>query len=332
MFLSKNKNGFYYIFYSKPNGKRTSISTKARHKSDALHFLTRFKSEIDLREKLKFTPIMLKAFKNRYLIYSEGVHSFNTTLTIETTFNKMVKYFGEIQLSELNYKVLSEYFEHRIQKSSIYAARKDLINLSAAFNKAIKDGYLIENPCKGFKRFKIPEKLPMFYSKTEFEQLINAIDNQDIKDIATFAVYTGLRQMELITLEWTQINFNERIVIIDNRNHLSKSKKIRSIPLNDKALEVLNNRGQKTNPIFTINNEVIEQKKFSKDFKKYILNANLNPKLNFHSLRHTFASWLVQASVSIYEVSKLLGHSDIKTTEIYAHIRREDLKRAVDLI
>lgn len=58
--------------------------------------------------------------------------------------------------------------------------------------------------------------------------------------------------------------------------------------------------------------------------------TSLNFKLNLHSLRHTFASWLVQRGVSIYEVSKLLGHSDIKITEIYSHLRAEDLRTSVN--
>ena len=55
-------------------------------------------------------------------------------------------------------------------------------------------------------------------------------------------------------------------------------------------------------------------------------------KLNFHSLRHTFASWLVQKGGSIYTVSKLLYRTDIKTTQIYAHLRRDDLKATTDLL
>lgn len=69
-----------------------------------------------------------------------------------------------------------------------------------------------------------------------------------------------------------------------------------------------------------------------KNYKKFVLKAGINPKLNFHSLRHTFASWLVQRGVSIYHVSKLLGHADIKTTEIYAHVRAEDLRASVELL
>ena len=69
---------------------------------------------------------------------------------------------------------------------------------------------------------------------------------------------------------------------------------------------------------------------FTRYFKRFVIKAKVNPKLNFHSLRHPFASWLGQGGVSIYVVSKLLGHRDIKTTEIYTHLSSENFKAAVD--
>ena len=84
--------------------------------------------------------------------------------------------------------------------------------------------------------------------------------------------------------------------------------------------------------IFTQYGEAIDADKLSRFFKRYVLRAKVNPKLNFHSLRHTFASWLVQKGVSIYVVSRLLGHSDVKTTQIYAHLRQDDLKFATEIL
>jgi site-specific recombinase XerD len=86
------------------------------------------------------------------------------------------------------------------------------------------------------------------------------------------------------------------------------------------------------NIIFTINNEPIKQDFISKKFRKYVKKTGLNPKLSFHSLRHTFASWLIQKGVSIYSVSKLLGHSNIRVTEIYAHLRQSDLMDSVNIL
>jgi site-specific recombinase XerD len=70
----------------------------------------------------------------------------------------------------------------------------------------------------------------------------------------------------------------------------------------------------------------------SKKFKKYIREVGLVEQFTFHSLRHTFASHLVQKGVSLYIVSKLLGHSDMKTTEIYAHLAPETFLDVVNIL
>jgi len=244
----------------------------------------------------------------------------------------MKKYFSDVQLIQLTGKDIGNYIEHRINSASAYQARKDLINISAAFNWAIGQGYLLENPCRYVKKVKVPQKLPLFYSQADFDKLLIAIDDDDIRDMVIFAVNTGMRQMELIELQWNQIILTDKIVILDNQHHITKGKRVRTIPLNTKALEVLNKRDKSTARVFLYEGEPIKQVFISRRFGMYIEKAGLNLKLNFHSLRHTFASWLVQAGVSIYEVSKLLGHADIKTTQIYAHLRSDDLRRSVELL
>jgi len=84
--------------------------------------------------------------------------------------------------------------------------------------------------------------------------------------------------------------------------------------------------------VFSLEGERITQKFISKKFKSYVIKSKINPDLTFHSLRHTFASWLVQRGVSIHKVSKLLGHSDIKVTEIYTHLKPDNLRNAVELL
>ena len=67
-------------------------------------------------------------------------------------------------------------------------------------------------------------------------------------------------------------------------------------------------------------------------FRKSVRNAKLEGKISFHSLKHTFASWLVQSGVGIYEVQKLLGHSSVVVTQVYAHLSENVLHKAVDRI
>jgi site-specific recombinase XerD len=333
MFLTKRSNGNYYIFYER-NGKRTCISTKTKYKSEALKFLSNFGKELKERQKIKSIPISIREFMFVFFRYSETVHSPNTTETYKVTFKMLLNYLGDIPLTNLTHQILDLYFQERIRLVSIYVAQRDLSNISSFFNYAIRQGYALENPIRHFKRFKLPEKQPIFFTENEFALLVNAIEDEDLKDLATFAVQTGLRQMELITLQWDQINLVNRNLLLDNRNCLTKSKKVRNVPLSSTAIKILERRilRKSYGTVFTFLGKKIDQNFISHKFKKYIRKLPINPKLNFHSFRHTFASWLVQRGVSIYVVSRLLGHSDIKTTQIYAHLRSDDLLTAVEIL
>lgn len=335
MFLSKHKNGYYYIYYfDKFSNTRRSISTKTKLKSEALEFLTNFKNEVTLRQKSKVIPITLKEFTFNFLIYSSSIHTEKTLKGYRNTFNQLNKYFGITILSSLSPILIEKYIQFRITSSSIYAARKDLIHLSSAFNKAVKENYLLENPCSNIRRIKLPEKQPKFFTENEYKKLLAVIEDSCFKHLVEIATNTGLRQMELITLNWEQVNFKGRFILLNNRNHITKGKKIRSLPLNLKSLQILNELDlTKTNSyVFNREGKRLTQDYVSRKFKSYVKEAKINPILNFHSLRHSFASWLVQKGVSIYQVSKLLGHADIKTTEIYAHLRAEDLRESINLL
>jgi len=331
MFLSKRVNGYWYVFYASPTGKKTCISTKTKIKREAFRFLSTFERELKQRIVNRVIPISLKDFSFQYLKYSESIHRPKTSKALKTIFTQLNKFLGYVELSEISTKNIKDFL---LLKSniSVYTAQKYLAYLRSALNKAITDNYLLTNPCSRIDNYKIPEKQPLYFSELDYEILLSTIDNSDLRDFVSFALLTGLRQMELITLTWTQIDFKSKILTLDNRNHLTKSKKIRTIPLGIKALQILNDRQMKSNLniVFSYHDQPIKQDFISKKFKKYVIRAKLNPRLNFHSLRHTFASWLVQRGVSIYEVSKLLGHSDIKVTEIYSHLRTEDLRASVE--
>jgi site-specific recombinase XerD len=88
----------------------------------------------------------------------------------------------------------------------------------------------------------------------------------------------------------------------------------------------------KSQVVFARHGGKMKQSYVEHKFKQHIRAAGLRDELKFHSLRHTFATWLVQSGASIYEIQKLLGHSDIKTTQIYAHLAASELHSAVNRI
>ena len=335
LFLSKRKNGIYYVFYLNEAERRACISTKKKKKNEALTFLADFKNQLDKRKANKVIPISLEKFFFEYLKYSEGIHTTKSTQTIRSAVNSFLQYFGSIQLYDLTKKSISEYLQQRTLKVSPYVVKREIAYLSGMFNWAITRGFMNENLSKGIKKPKLPEKQPLFFTENDFEKLLLTIDNEDIKDLAVFAISTGLRQMELITLTWSQINFKQYSLTLDNRRHITKSKKVRTVPLNLKAMQILTKRQIQTKDelIFTYNSAPIKQDFISKKFKKYIIKSGLNPKFTFHSMRASFGSWLVQRGCSIYDVMKLMGHSDVRiTSQFYASLTAENLLKSVNLL
>lgn len=333
MFLSKRSNGIWYVFYDQPNGKRTSKSTGTKYKAEAFKFLSNLENELKKRNDSKVIPIDLESYKKQYLKYSESIHSYKTTRSIKGIFNSFIEFIGNPQLSDITLSDVKTFLQIKRQVS-VYTSQKYLAYLRKAFNEAMDNGYINSNPFKSIPNYKIPEKQPVFFNDNEFDVFIDSVDNRALKDAFIFAVNTGLRINELTSLQWDQINFKDKFIILSNHNHLTKSKKVRSIPLNIAAMQILVEREKinKSGNVFSYKGKNIDPTRLSKLFKKHIMKAGLNPQLKFHSLRHTFASWLVQKGVSIFHVSKLLGHSDIKTSEIYSHLRTDDLRISVELL
>lgn len=334
MFLSKRPNGVYYIYFLNSCGKRNSVSTKCKMKSDALKFLSNFSKELKHREKNSTVPINLSDFFFEYLKYSESIHSKNTILSIKSCVNSILLYFSDVPVTDLTELKLMDYFRHRSKKVSAYVVRREQVYFQSICKWAIKRNFLKENIMQDIKKTRLPEKQPLFFSEMEFQVLLNTTASKDLRDLFIVAIHTGLRQMELLTLTWNQINFKDKIVLLDNQQHITKSKKVASVPLNLTALQVLTERelNRESNYVFTYMGKPIKQHFISHKFKKIIRSARLNEKYCFHTLRHSFASWLCQRNVPIQQVQQLLRHSDLKTSLIYAHLRNDNLSASVNLL
>ncbi|MBN2589214.1 MAG: tyrosine-type recombinase/integrase [Sedimentisphaerales bacterium] len=110
----------------------------------------------------------------------------------------------------------------------------------------------------------------------------------------------------------------------------SKGGEGRTIPINDTVYNMLVNKERLCESVLTgASGRQTYADYLIGRFKQYILKAGLNPKLHFHYLRHTFATLLVQDGTPIYELKELLGHKDVKTTQIYSHMEVDTLRGAV---
>jgi len=149
-----------------------------------------------------------------------------------------------------------------------------------------------------------------------------------------------MRLGEILNLIWDCIDFNRRIIMVKNINgFVTKSKKERIIPMNNRLLDLFLNRYQtlkmlsKNDYIFyRVLGVKLNEDFVSKQFKKAVRSASLSDEIHFHTLRHSFASNLIQKGASIYVVKELLGHESISTTQIYSHLQSENLNQAVSLL
>lgn len=343
MYLVKNsKSPFYQIIYFQ-NGKRTTISTKKKDKSDAEIFLENFKSSLTLitepiKEEKKSEVITLSKFKDEYLEYIIPLKSKSYVKSIKISFEQLLDFLGDISLKEINTRQLDKFITLTFSRTK-RGAHLYYRTLKAAFSKAVSWNYISENPFKKIKFPRLPKNYPVFISEEEFKIILSFTQEEFLKDIFTVAFYTGIREGEIVNMKLSWVDLSTNLIIIKNdEDFQSKSKKERIIPISQKLQNIFikyftSNLSIKENYVFTrIKNVKMREDFISKKFKKAVRKANLNDEFHFHSLRHSFASMLVQKGVSLYVVKELLGHEDLSTTQIYSHLQQDNLEKAIALL
>jgi integrase len=144
-----------------------------------------------------------------------------------------------------------------------------------------------------------------------------------------------MRRSEIANLQWKHIDFSREFIIVESdANFQTKSGKRRLLPMNSIVFRLLQSMYQHRTGDYVImlNGKQIRTIWISRRFKQYIQRMEIDRSLHFHILRHTFASWLVQAGVPIYEVQALMGHSTIRVTQIYSHLVPKQLRTSVEMI
>jgi len=174
------------------------------------------------------------------------------------------------------------------------------------------------------------KKLPNVLSKQEIEKILNITLNPKHKLTITILYYSGLRLSELINLRWENLNLDRKIITIKQ----GKGKKDRIIFLHPKILEQFNKTGIGKSGLILMSSR---GKKYSKKSIQEIVKQNarkakINRTITPHTLRHTFATHLLENGADIRHIQKLLGHSKLETTQIYTHVANKDIKNLANLL
>lgn len=208
--------------------------------------------------------------------------------------------------------------------------------IMVALNKAERDGIIIKNPGKDIDRKLKPhseQKIRCYLTLEELQRVISADyrPDNDVKPAFLFCCFSGLRYSDVQKLTWGEITVSpEGCAQIET--NMQKTGKDIIIPLSDNALKWLPERGDMPSGsriFYKLPDQVTNA---DVRLKTLIKKADIGKHVTFHVARHTFATLTLTYGADLYTVSKLLGHANIRTTQIYAKIVDESKRKAVNLI
>ena len=329
-YLAK-RNGYYYIGWVEGNRRRWK-SSKRTTKSECLSFLKSFESE----QEMEVEPLRLSQFTELFRTRINGTIRKSTLRPYLMSLKSFEMVIGDKLLSEYTVNDIENYKQKRLESVSPTTLNIELRSLKSTFNSAAKWGLLQENPFRKVSLLKVPQKPPIYLTKEDFKKLMGVVKEPLLRDVFLFAVLTGFRKGEILNLKWSGVDLQKRQVTIENSDGFTtKSGKSRTVPLNDAVFEMLSKRDAERNGceyVFHRKGFKLNDLYLTHRFKKYVVDLGLNPQLHLHSCRHTAASWLVDAGVSLYIVQNILGHANIATTQIYSHLSQNTLQESVNRV
>ena len=252
--------------------------------------------------------------------------------------NHLVPLIGRKPMRYLSPPDVAIFVDHMKQKGyAIGTINRALVLLRYGFELAIrwKEPGVEVNPVKEIKNIKDDNKLERYLCEKQAEVLMQAVaqsGNPMLQHIVLFLIYTGARKNEVLQACWQDVDWQKSSWRIPK----TKSGKVRHVPLSRGALELLNKLQNQTKLDHMGKRAIFANPETGKPFISFFYSWNSArvragmPEFRIHDLRHSFASYLVNAGRSLYEVQELLGHADIKTTSRYAHLSRERLAQAVE--
>ncbi|WXU00309.1 MAG: Tyrosine recombinase XerD [Catillopecten margaritatus gill symbiont] len=277
-------------------------------------------------------PTLIDTFLDHYWLSSGA--SKNTLSAYRSDLNIFAKWLKN-PLETIDDTVINDYFQHRDLNPATQA--RILTCLSTFYNYLITTKVIINNPTAKLHQPKQTQKLPVFLNLTEVENLLNAPDTKTIIGLRDRAMLEllyscGLRVSELVGLEFHNLNLNEEYIRIHG-----KGNKERILPMGEVAMECLAIYEEKSRPFLLKNGQTdayflsnrgsgMGRHNFFHIVKNYTKKAGIDKPLSPHTLRHAFATHLVQQGADLRSVQLMLGHSDISTTQIYTHIQNTQLK------
>jgi len=284
------------------------------------------------RATLRHVPTVEEFARDRYMPYVKG-YKRSWDCDDSVLRNHVIPQFGKRHLDEVTQQdVLAFHHGLRAKGYAPATANRFLILLRYMFNLAKKWEIpgAEKNPVAGVAKFEENNKRDRYLTMEETQRLVDAIRgnrNRQLQYIVPLLLLTGCRKRELLDARWEHFDIPRR----SWRIPISKSGKARHVPLSEGVLSILEQLPRFDDCPFVVPN-LDNKKPFVTVFVSWNtcrIKAGM-PELRMHDLRHSFASFLINAGRSLYEVQSILGHTQIQTTQRYSHLSQTTLLDAAD--
>ena len=275
---------------------------------------------------------LIEKFLDYYWLSSGA--SQNTLSAYRSDLKLFSKFLGR-DISSIDGPDINNYFQYRNLSAATQA--RILTCLRIFYQYLLAQQLININPTAKLHHPKQIKKLPIFLNVKEVDQLLNTPDKKTIFGMRDRAMLEllyscGLRVSELIALNFHNINLSEEYIRIHG-----KGNKERLLPMGEVAMDYLDIYEKKARPFLLKSGQTdhyflsnrgsgMSRQNFFYMIKAYAIKAGIDKPLSPHTLRHAFATHLVQQGADLRSVQLMLGHSDISTTQIYTHIQNVQLK------
>jgi tyrosine recombinase XerC len=285
---------------------------------------------------------LIDRFIDKFINYLkiEKNASRHTALNYEIDLKAFSLFLGDKDITDLDHLALRRFLADMRSKS--YSKRtiaRKLASLRTFFKFLFREGYIKTNPITAITTPKLDKKLPKFLDIGKAERLVTAPPEDTVTGLRDRAILetlysTGARVSELVGLDVDDVDFISGVLKV-----LGKGSKERMLPIGEQALSAMrkyldkreSKRVKDKSPVFlNKSGRRLTDRSVRRVVDKYIRSLSIEEKISPHSLRHSFATHLLERGADLRSVQELLGHMNLSTTQIYTHVTAERLKSVYD--
>jgi len=320
LYRRPNSNN-YWCRFTAPNGKEVRRTTKTTNKKAAQEFEAKLKSEFWRVQHLGSKQ--RRSWQEATIRWLQETAHKKTHEDDKAALRFAHPYLGSKMLDEINRSLLDSLLHAKAATGVSNATVNRLMEvIRAILNRAEKEWEWLDK-APAVRMLTEPKRRIRWLTPDEVKRLLSEVSGH-LKAMVQFSLLTGLREANVTGLEWSQVDLDRRVAWIHPDQ--AKAGKAIGVALNDDAVELLKQLKElNATRVFTYKGRPVK-KANTKAWREALKRVGIE-NFRWHDLRHTWASWHVQAGTSIHVLQELGGWSDIRMVQKYAHLAPENLSQ-----